>query len=196
VRRILDFRAQRATAARLTFEAFAADLAEGRDDDAVERTENAVLTHQLKLACSRAMLQCLDGDHRIAFVLGEILELSSPECAEILEIEPAAFRKRLSRARTALAEFLGQQCGVVDQAAPCRCHKRLDRAIALGRIDRDDREVDTDALTRLRQQIASLRELDRVGAYYRDEPAPVSQRDFVARVRALLAGHSSGAGPV
>ena len=38
VRRILDFREQRAAAARLTFDAFAADLAEGRDDDAVERT--------------------------------------------------------------------------------------------------------------------------------------------------------------
>src|SRR5262245_50079171 len=41
VRRVLDFREQRAAAARVTTEQFAADLAAGRDEDAVERAEDA-----------------------------------------------------------------------------------------------------------------------------------------------------------
>src|SRR5262249_52906544 len=150
VRRILDVRAQRA-ASRLTFDGFAAELEDGLDTYAVERPDDAVLYHQLKVVCSRAMLQCLDMDHRIAFVLGEIVELSAPEAAEILEIEPAAFRKRLSRARAVLGEFLGRNCGVFNEAAPCQCHRRVDRAIALGRVRRDRLEV-TDDLTELRKQ--------------------------------------------
>jgi len=189
VRRILDFREQRAAAARVTSEAFAADLRDGLDEDAVERTEDAILYHQLKLVCSRAMLHHLDGDHRIAFVLGEILELPSAECAEILEIEPATFRKRLSRARTTLAHFLGEHCGVFNEAAPCRCHRRLDRAIQLGRVRKDELDVERGELVALRRQLATISELKRVAVFYRDEPSLTSRRDFVAEVRAVLAPH-------
>ena len=186
VRRILDFREQRAAAARITSEAFAADLADGLDLDAVERAENAILYQQLKLLCSRAMLHCLDGDHRIAFVLGEIVGIPAPECAEILDIEPAAFRKRLQRARDTLTEFLGRHCGIVNEANPCRCHRRLDRALALGRVKPDDLDVDRGGLPALRAHIAQISELKRVTAFYRDEPELVSKRDFVANVRSLL----------
>ena len=125
MRRVLDFREQRAAAARVTSQAFGADLADGLDVDAAERVEDAVLHHQLKLICGRAMLHCLDGDHRIAYVLGEIVELSSDEAAQVLEIEPATFRKRLSRARATLTAFLGRHCGIADEANPCRCHRSV-----------------------------------------------------------------------
>jgi RNA polymerase sigma factor (sigma-70 family) len=189
VSRILDFREHRAAAARFTFDAFAADLADGLDRDAVERAEDAILHQQLKLVCSRAMLQCLDGDHRIAYVLGDILQLSSAEAAEVLQIEPAAFRKRLSRARASLSEFLGRHCGVVNEAAPCRCHRRLDQALALGRLRPDDVEVDHGGLIELRAQLATIDQMKRVTAFYRDEPELVSKRDFVAGIRELLTPH-------
>ena len=188
VRRILDFREQRAAAARITSDAFGADLADGLDTDAVERAENAILYQQLKLMCSRAMLHCLDGDHRIAFVLGEIVGLSAPECAEILDIEQPAFRKRLQRARESLTAFLGRHCGIANEANPCRCHRRLDRALALGRVRPDDLEIDRPHgdLPALRAHIKQITELKRVTAFYRDEPELVSKRDFVANVRSLL----------
>jgi RNA polymerase sigma factor (sigma-70 family) len=187
VRRILDFREQRAAAARFTSDEFAADLADGLDEDAVERAEDAILHQQLKLVCSRAMLQFLDGDHRIAFVLGDLLDVPSGVAAEILDLDPATFRKRLSRARATLTEALGRHCGVIDERAPCRCHRRLDRAIALGRVDRDHLEVDHGGLVQLRQTIKNLKDAQRVTAFYRDEPELTSRRDFVATVRALLA---------
>src|SRR5262249_5983223 len=46
VRRILDFREQRGDPT-FSFSAFEADLADGRDDDAVERAEDAILHRQL-----------------------------------------------------------------------------------------------------------------------------------------------------
>lgn len=191
VNRILDFREQRAAAARLAFEQFAEGLADGRDDGAVERAEDAILLQQLKLICSRALLHCLDGDHRIAFVLGDIVGLSSSEAAEILSIEPAAFRKRLSRARAELGAFLARQCGNVNEAAPCACHRRLDHAIALGRVRRDDLaptpEAEAGGLVALRAHIAAVSEMRRVTEFYRNEPEVLSRRDFVATTRSLLA---------
>jgi RNA polymerase sigma factor (sigma-70 family) len=191
VRRILDFREQRAAAARFTFTAFAGDLADGLDLEAAERPQDAVLHRQLKLACGRALLHCLDGDHRIAYVLGEILEMSSSEAGEILDVDPATFRKRLSRARTALTEFMTRHCGIVEATAPCRCHRRLDRAVALGRVDANALDVDEGNLVQLRANISRLSELQRVAAFYRNDPELTSRRDFVATVRAMLGRNPS-----
>lgn len=185
VRRILDMKARRPP---LTFEQLEADLADGRDDAAVERPEDAVLHRQLKTMCGRAALQCLDEDHRVAYILGEILEVASPEAAEIVGCDPATFRKRLSRARAALSEFLSKQCGVIDAAAPCACHRRLDRARQLGRVHPDAVDAVAGDLVELRRKLAVLPVADRVAASYRADGEATSRRDFVAAVRALF-GH-------
>ena len=54
---------------------------------------------EMRSACTQALLQALDREHRLAFVLGAVIEVSSTEGAYIQEISPEAFRKRLSRAR-------------------------------------------------------------------------------------------------
>ncbi len=184
VRRVLDFREQRAAIAQVKDAAFAADLAEGLDAAAPERPEDALLHHELKLACSRAMLHSLDGDHRIAFVLGEIVGFDSVEAAAILELAPATFRKRLSRARERLAEFLGAHCGVFDPANACRCHRRLARAVSLGRLGHIASPPGD--LPALRAHLSTVSELKRVAAFYRAEPEAASKRDFVTRIRELV----------
>jgi RNA polymerase sigma factor (sigma-70 family) len=191
VHRILDFREQRAAAARFTSEGFGADLADGLDLDAAERAEDAILHQQLKVLCSRAMLHCLDGDHRIAFVLGDIVGLTATECAEILDIEPAAFRKRLSRARAELTEIVNRHCGIANEAAPCRCHRRIEKAIRIGRVRPGDLDVDRGDLIALRAHVASVHEMKRVTELYRGDPELVSKRDFVDNVRSLLAPYKA-----
>ena len=189
VHRIIDFREQRAAAARTTDREFAASLADGLELAAPERPEDAVLAQELKLACGRAMLHCLDGDHRIAFVLVEVIGFDSAEAAAILELPAATFRKRLSRARERLAEFLGAHCGVFDPNNACRCHRRLSKALALGRVGRDDTIAGD--LPALRAHLATVSELKRVAAFYRADPEPESKRDFVTRIRDLVAISSS-----
>jgi len=183
VRQILDARTRQP---RYSFVEYAADLADGREDSAAERPEDAVLHRELKVICSRALLQCLDADQRVAFVLGDILELDSTEAAEIVEVDPATFRKRLSRARAALTGFLMQHCGVVNEAAPCACHRRLARATALRRIDRDALDVSEGNLVQLRREIAALPDAERAAASYRSDPELTSRRDIVSTVHAML----------
>jgi RNA polymerase sigma factor (sigma-70 family) len=184
IHRVVDYRKERAP--RLSFQQFSEDLDAGLEPDAEERPEDAVLHRQLKQLCTRAMLQCLDVDHRIAFVLGEILELTSLEAAEILDIDPAAFRKRLSRARTALTQFLTSQCSVVHDGAPCACHRRLPRALALGRVRPDAPPAAGTEVKELRRRLALLPPDARAGALYRDVAELQDGPDFAPKLHAIL----------
>lgn len=91
--------------------------------------ERNLLVIEAKVGCSNAMLQCLNDDHRMVYIIGEILELNSREGAIILDITAANFRKKLSRAREKLHAFIHNNCGIVNPANPCRCHKKVDDAI-------------------------------------------------------------------
>jgi RNA polymerase sigma factor (sigma-70 family) len=189
VRRILDFRD---SAARISFEAFAAGLTVGLEPEAPERPDDLVEIGELKMACSRALLQCLDAPERLAFVLGHILELDGPEAAAILEIDSAAFRKRLSRARDRLSAALRGQCGIVNPSAACRCHARLAKARALGRVAPGRTTTERPlAVGELRASLAAIEPAQRAVAYYRADPASVPRRDLVRAALAPFAVRSS-----
>jgi RNA polymerase sigma factor (sigma-70 family) len=111
-------------------------LAEGIAEDRPP-LEDGVLVNEAKLVCTNAMTLALDRDHRLAFILGEVLDLPSEEAAQVLEISDDAFRKRLSRARSRIAEFTNRICGLVDESKPCRCAKQAARAVANGYLSRD-----------------------------------------------------------
>ncbi len=176
VNRILELKRR----PHLTFEQHAANLADGLELEAPERTEDLVALGELKMGCSRALLNCLEADDRIAFILGEIMELDGPEAAEVLGLPPATYRKRLSRARERLREALASNCGVVNPAAPCRCHRRLARATALGRVTPGVTTTDAPLdVAALREKIAHIGEAVRVAAYYRADPSSAPRRDLV-----------------
>ncbi|HEY2368500.1 MAG TPA: RNA polymerase sigma factor, partial [Polyangiaceae bacterium] len=82
---LLTARKRRAEEATTSFDDVSSflDASAAADLPAVE--EQALL-QEAKLTCNARMLLCLDRDHRLAFILGEILDLSSEEGAEILEI--------------------------------------------------------------------------------------------------------------
>jgi RNA polymerase sigma factor (sigma-70 family) len=117
-------------------------------------SEDRLLIEEVKLWCTHGMLLHLDRPHRLAFILGEILELSSDDGAAILEITPEGFRKRLSRARGKLDEFLKGNCGLVERACACRCAKLVAPALELGVVDAGRlRYVSRDRAESLRRDI-------------------------------------------
>ena len=122
---VLDVKKSAVERLHLNFVRFADDLDKGRQENSASDTEQSLLIEEVKVGCSMAMLQCLDRDHRAAYVLGEVMELSGPEAAEVLEIPPALFRKRLQHAREAVVAFTRAHCGLVSDAARCQCHRRV-----------------------------------------------------------------------
>ena len=186
VNAILDFRSGVARHARVRFEDFAEGLASGRDPEAPERPEDAVLLKELKTLCGRALLHCLDGDHRVAFVLGEILEFEADDAAEILGLEPATWRKRLSRARAELTAFFTRECSVHTPGRACACHRRLGRALEIGRVDPSNLEVRIGDLAVLRRRLAVLDDVSRTRAMYQADDLPDLRADVLASVRTAL----------
>jgi RNA polymerase sigma factor (sigma-70 family) len=118
----------------LSFERFAEDLTSGPDLQAPAETERLLLIEEVKIGCTFGMLQCLDRPHRLAYVLGEIMELPGPDAAVALEISAHLFRKRLQSARSAILTFTRTYCGLVSDAAPCRCNRQLPAALKAGKV--------------------------------------------------------------
>lgn len=181
---ILDFRGSREP--MMSFQAFSDDLAVGTDVQAQEHADDALKLQQLKLGCGRALLQCLDVEHRVAYVLGEILAFPGDEAAAILGIPHATYRKRTSRARERVREALMSNCGIVNDDAPCLCHRRLERAQELGRLAPADAGTLVD-VSALRRKVHAIDELARDVEFYRADPEAFPVGTFVTRVVDLVA---------
>jgi len=97
--------------------------------------ELALLAEEVRLSCTQGMLMSLDRDQRVSYVLAEVFELDGEEAASILEVDPATHRKRLSRARARLAEWMGKHCGLVDEKNACRCRRQIPVAMGFGVVD-------------------------------------------------------------
>jgi RNA polymerase sigma factor (sigma-70 family) len=190
---LLDVKKSCVERQKLSFTSFADDLAEGLSDEGPADSERSLLTEEVKLGCTLGMLQCLDRPHRLAYVLGEVLDLAAPEAADALGLEPAAFRKRLQRARDAVETFTRSHCGLVSDAAACACHRRVPPAIRLGRIAPQEPQFAAIAssFTEARDFIRRIEEAKRVLEVQRSARPPGPNIDLTRRVLSALDAHSS-----
>lgn len=179
----------------LSFEAFGEDLAQGLSDAPLAvppDMEEALVLEELKIGCTTAMLLCLDRDHRLAYVLGEILELDHNEASAVLETTAAAYRKRLSRARAEITSFMQARCGLANPANACRCRRRVNVAISQGRVELK-RLLFASSAEQARQfpqvlvEIRALEEGRRAAALYRSHPQLKPREDLGRWVRSLIA---------
>lgn len=74
--------------------------------------------------CLSGMLQCLDPDVRLAYLLRDVAELEYGDVAQVLGIEPAAARQVVCRARRKLNRFLRGHCALANPSGACRCRMR------------------------------------------------------------------------
>jgi RNA polymerase sigma factor (sigma-70 family) len=180
---ILNWRKSRAEQANLTFRRFAEELHEGLEDPDPMRPDARVLAEEVKLGCTLGMLLCLDRDHRLAYVLSDVFDIPSDDGAFICDVTPATFRKRASRARSRLQEFVNAHCGLVDKSATCRCDRRVAAAVRLGRVTPHDLQFaqHTDAGT----AVGDMERLHDLASLMRSHPdyrAREAVKDMVRRV--------------
>jgi len=131
---ILDVKKSPVERMRLTFQQFGDDLADGLSSEGPGETERSLLVEEVKIGCTLGMLQCLDRPHRLAYIVGESLDLSGPEAADVLGVSAELFRKRLQHARQAIESFTRAHCGLVSDTAACGCHRRVPAALRLARV--------------------------------------------------------------
>lgn len=191
---VLTARASRAERRMVSFEALAEGLGAGAIEPALltrDSPEDPLLEQEVKLGCTLGILLCLDRPHRLAYIVGEVLGLSSDEGTQVTGVEPATYRKRLSRARDRMRSFLEQHCSLVREAAPCSCARQVGPAIADGRItpgqplfaNHPERLVDARSL------LPKVRELEALHAtvqLYRSHPDYAAPEAIARSIRELL----------
>ena len=190
---LITVRQSRVEAQAYTFDRFATELDEGLGDLGKEGEwppDKALLLEEVKVGCMHGLLTCLDRPHRLAYILGEILELDGVEAARVLSISPAAFRKRLSRAREAIVEFTRAHCGLVDPENACRCARRLPRAQAMRRVTADALLfAQPDSARAFPETLEKVRRLElvrRTAALYRSSPEPMPGPELLEMIRTAL----------
>lgn len=167
----------------MSLEDFSQDLASGLNEQNImgdnenKNPEHAHLLEEIKVGCTLAMLQCLDRDARMTYILGEIFELEHQEAAVVLDITNAAYRKRLSRARDTISNFMLGNCGLINPSNPCRCSKRVKTAQELGRVDAKNLIFSTSQqraqmFPEVLVEIRKLDETKRAAALYRSQMDP------------------------
>jgi RNA polymerase sigma factor (sigma-70 family) len=164
---------------------------DGRPAPAPATAEEALRAREVKIGCTGAMLLALDRELRVAFTLAEVFDLSGEEAAAVLEISPAAFRKRLQRARRRLADFMGGHCGLADPARPCRCTRQIETNVARGTIDLDNllfamHPAHEPPRRAARERLAEADAIERAVAVLRSHPDYVAPDRLATAVRALI----------
>ena len=119
--------------------------------------------------------------------------MDGEEAARVLGIRPAAFRKRLSRAREAVVAFTRAKCGLVNPERPCRCRRRVSHAIRQGRVVPGRLLFASDAERARRfptvlNEIRRLEEVRRTAALFRSHPALAAPDGMAADIRKLIEG--------
>jgi RNA polymerase sigma factor (sigma-70 family) len=132
---VLDVKKSATERLQMTFQSLGDGLLETLSEEGPPDTERSLMVEEVKVGCSMAMLQCLDRPHRLAYILGDIMELSGPEAADALDISPDLFRKRLQHARAAVLSFTKVHCGLVSDSAPCSCNRQVASSTRSGRIN-------------------------------------------------------------
>ncbi|MGA2447053.1 MAG: RNA polymerase sigma factor [Polyangiaceae bacterium] len=150
-----------------------------------------LVIEEAKIGCLMAMLLCLDRDHRMAFVLGEIFEASDAVAAAVLGISQDNARQRLARARQQLRQFLTGRCGLIDPAGTCQCARKTAGFVRQGIVDPNRLRFTDVHLDRTKTEApARARELQGYveGVYaglLRSQPMAVTA-DFAAVLRRML----------
>jgi len=188
---LITCRKKHAEQTSVSFDEFAEDLLDGLDSaDKSNRPDQHLLEEEVKIGCTRGMLLCLDREHRLAYVLGEVFDLPGEMGGKILGISAAAYRKRLSRARNRVRTFMKGNCGLINPNAACRCSKRVTPAIKKGRVDSHNLLFTSPSLIHksksMAKQVREMEELHETAAIYRSQPSYEAPEILLEKIKALL----------
>lgn len=174
----------------LTFEYYGSDIKNAdiaNVPDLAADTERDILAEELKMSCTNVMLQCLDPESRCIFILGTMFRADSETAGEIFGITPEAYRKRLSRVRQKMADFLSEYCGEYG-SGQCRCADRVNYAVRCHRISPEHREF-TDAheipyetMVSVKRAMEDMDVISGQFSFYRTYESPERLKKFIMTI--------------
>lgn len=152
--------------------------------------EYRMLCEEVRIGCTYGMLLTLSREVRIAYLLGDLLEMTDQEGAEALGITPAAFRQRLARARRTIRPILAGRCGLVEPAGSCDCGRMVGPSVECGIIPEGkpvfvalQRERPPADPERFRRAADQLDVTERFAGLFRTEPRFRAPASVLAELR-------------
>ena len=114
-----------------------ADEALLSDHDPMTEAEWRLVEQDLHLACTMGVLTALSTEARLVYLLGDVLAVPDRIGAEVAQVTPAAYRKRLERARRAVADAVRANAPpAVDDRRVAAAARELDDLVRLGELHR------------------------------------------------------------
>ena len=171
----------------LSFELYGKDIDQGfipNNPELLQNVDEKLLADELKLSCTNVMLQCLDKESRLIYVLGVMFKMVSKICGEILELTPEAYRQRLSRIRKKVADFLEKYCGL-SKTGKCNCQKRVGLAIASHLLNPKNLEYSQSEQVDRVEFTQAMEKLDELSLIFANMPrysAPKEMKQFLQKL--------------
>jgi len=114
-----------------------ADQALLADHDPMTEAECRLVEQDLHLACTIGVLTGLSPEARRLYLLGEVLAVPDRVGAQVAQVTPATYRKRLERARRAVADAVRAAAPrSVEDARLAVAARELDDLVRLGELHR------------------------------------------------------------
>ena len=164
---------------------------EGRSEFTAEEAEYLLLSAEVRISCTYAMLLCLSRPLRASYTLGDAMGMPDIVAAEICRITrpPSA---SASPGHAAPRAIIAQRCGLIDAADPCRCSRQIQSGLDAGILDRDNLvfathprtdsgPIETGTIQRAAEQLDLVLAM---GEVYRSDPSFAAPREVWERVKA------------
>ena len=146
-----------------------------------------MLIEETAIGCINGTLLCLEGRHRLAFILGEIFGVCDHLGGEILGVTAGAFRQLRSDAAQDLCGYLTGNCGLASASNPCQCARKTHAFIAGGFVDSQKLHFNA-GYSRLIREVAGWRggraPETYVASFYRGHPFYNGSTELVGQVLA------------
>jgi RNA polymerase sigma factor (sigma-70 family) len=194
VNHLLTLRRRQPELEAVSFEEYEKSLALDSPVDWQESRSSAlqqIYVEEIMISCLQGLLLCLDREHRLAFLLVEVFDVSGEQGAAILEITPTAFRKRTSRARERIQDFLTRNCALINLDNPCTCERYLISQDYMERVAEKDL-IFSRHPRRSGQKVGGthhikeMDELTRIAALYKQYPDFQTPSTLIENVRNLV----------
>jgi RNA polymerase sigma factor (sigma-70 family) len=191
---LLTMRKRRAELRAVSFEEYEASVDSKSAEDWQELESEPLqnlFVEEIRMSCLQGLLLCLDREHRLAYLLADVFDVSSEQGADILEITPLAFRKRLSRARERIQDFLTKHCALINPDNPCHCEHQVASQLDTGRFD-DKHMVFAKHPCRIKDKenalnhIREMDELRQIAVLYKRYPDFRAPAVFIENLRGLV----------
>jgi RNA polymerase sigma factor (sigma-70 family) len=166
-----------------SFDIYADDLKHFKAPIEYNLPDKEILEKEMKVSCTLAMLQCLNREQRLAFILGSILKINSKVGSEITNTTPDNFRKRLEQSRRILSGFLNNNCGVYNPSNSCRCNKRINTALACGRMER----TNLNFVDKIELYNSEMEELSSLSGIYQNHGTFRNTSDIMTHLNEIIA---------